>query len=87
MRVLVIAITITIIVMSLVFYFVIARAGVNTSSEIIIYKEERELELIVDSKCIGLFKIALSTEPNGTKDKEGDKRTPEGEYYICTRAE
>ena len=83
------AITIILIVitLTLVCYFDITRAGANTASEIIIYKEERELELIVDSNCIGLFKIALSAEPNGTKDKEGDKRTPEGEYYVCTRNE
>ena len=86
-RVIIIAATILLVVTAFVCYLVIPRTGVNSMSEIIIYKDERELELIVDSNCIGLFKIGLSSEPSGTKDKEGDKRTPEGEYYICTRNE
>ena len=55
-----------------------------TTSKIVIYKEERELELYADSNLIGLFKIALGQNPVGAKDKEGDSKTPEGEYYICT---
>ena len=57
------------------------------ASEIIIYKEERELELYVDAECIGIYKIGLSSEPLGTKDREGDRRVPEGKYYVCTRNE
>jgi len=55
-----------------------------TTSQIIVYKEERELELYADSVIIGLFKIVLGQNPVGAKDKEGDSRTPEGKYYICT---
>lgn len=50
-----------------------------------IYKEKRILELYGDDKLIGSFKIALGGVPIGGKDKEGDKKTPEGKYYICTR--
>ncbi|MCL2336786.1 MAG: L,D-transpeptidase [Firmicutes bacterium] len=56
-----------------------------TNSKIIIYKKERELELYADDKCIGIFKVALGSKPVGEKNKEGDNRTPEGEYFICTR--
>ena len=52
--------------------------------EIIIYKEERELELYVGADCVGIYYIALSSSPYGTKDKEGDRKVPEGDYYICT---
>jgi murein L,D-transpeptidase YafK len=52
--------------------------------EIIIYKEERELELYADSNCIGLFKCVLGSTPIGEKNNKGDGKTPEGEYYICT---
>ena len=50
-----------------------------------IYKEKRRLEIYGDDKLIGEFKIALGGEPIGDKIKEGDKKTPEGKYCICTR--
>ena len=50
-----------------------------------VYKEKRILELYGDDKLIGSFKIALGGAPIGSKDKEGDNKTPEGKYYICTR--
>jgi murein L,D-transpeptidase YafK len=50
-----------------------------------IYKEARRLELHGDDKLIGVFKIAIGGAPFGEKNKEGDKKTPEGKYYICTR--
>ena len=50
-----------------------------------VYKEIRILELYGDDNLIGRFKIALGAAPIGYKDKEGDKKTPEGKYYICTR--
>ncbi len=50
-----------------------------------IYKSQRLLELFADEKLIGRFKIALGRSPEGHKTKEGDSKTPEGKYYICTR--
>lgn len=50
-----------------------------------VYKEKRLLELYGDEELIGSFKIVLGGAPTGDKDKEGDKKTPEGKYYICTR--
>lgn len=50
-----------------------------------VYKELRVLELYGDNSLIGRFKIALGGSPIGDKNIEGDSKTPEGEYYICTR--
>ncbi len=50
-----------------------------------IFKNDRVLELYGDEELIGRFKIALGGHPKGDKNKEGDSRTPEGIYYICTR--
>lgn len=50
-----------------------------------VYKEIRILELYGDDNLIGRFRIALGSAPIGDKEKEGDKKTPEGKYYICTR--
>lgn len=50
-----------------------------------VYKEDRILELFGDNKLLGRFKIGLGRSPVGTKHKEGDNKTPEGKYYICTK--
>jgi len=50
-----------------------------------IYKGKRILELYGNDKLIGRFKIALGSSPEGDKNREGDSKTPEGTYYICTR--
>ncbi|PRR80141.1 L,D-transpeptidase catalytic domain [Clostridium liquoris] len=56
-----------------------------SSTHIKIYKEERLLELYGDNTLLGRFKIGLGRSPVGTKNKEGDNKTPEGKYYICTK--
>lgn len=50
-----------------------------------IYKSKRILELYGDGKLLGRFKIGLGRAPTGSKVKEGDNKTPEGSYYICTK--
>ena len=55
------------------------------TSFIKVYKKERELELYCDDILVGLFKIGLGGSPIGDKNKEGDQKTPNGSYYICTR--
>jgi lipoprotein-anchoring transpeptidase ErfK/SrfK len=48
-----------------------------------IFKAERRLELYADDDITGRFPVALGFNPVGHKEKEGDGKTPEGEYYIC----
>jgi len=50
-----------------------------------IFKESRILELYGDDILLGRFRIALGRSSEGDKNKEGDSKTPEGSYYICTR--
>lgn len=50
-----------------------------------IYKSRRVLELWDGKKQAGTYPMALGWEPKGHKKQEGDGRTPEGEYYVCTR--
>lgn len=52
-----------------------------------VYKSKRALELYSGQKLLGRYKIALGSCPVGHKQKEGDCKTPEGHYYICTRNE
>jgi len=57
------------------------------SRQIIIYKEERRLELWVEDQLIKTYRVGLGFSPKGAKGREGDGRVPEGEYYICTKNE
>jgi Uncharacterized protein conserved in bacteria len=55
--------------------------------EIKIYKDERKLEFWQDDTRKKSFKISLGFSPRGKKVRDGDGRTPEGRYYICTKNE
>lgn len=48
-------------------------------------KAERLLELWKGDTLIGSFSIGLGRNPEGHKQREGDGRTPEGEYYVCVK--
>jgi len=52
---------------------------------ILIEKSMRRLTLIREGEAPRVFHIALGKCPEGHKEREGDNRTPEGEYYVCTR--
>jgi len=49
-----------------------------------VYKGRRILELYGDGTLMGRFRISLGKVPEGTKEREGDHKTPEGDYYVCT---
>lgn len=51
---------------------------------IVIRKANRTLELHQGGQCT-LMRIGLGHDPIGHKAREGDGKTPEGRYYICTR--
>jgi len=52
---------------------------------VVIHKSERVLGLYIDEELAAVFPIGLGRHPEGPKTKQGDGRTPEGRYYICTR--
>ena len=49
---------------------------------VVINKGARTLEVFDGSDLVKTYKIALGSEPKGDKEKEGDGKTPEGEYSI-----
>lgn len=53
-------------------------------TRILIEKSARVLTL-TDERGEARFPIALGRVPEGAKRQEGDGRTPEGEYFICSR--
>lgn len=52
---------------------------------IIIYKAARRLELWRGGDLRACFPIGLGPNSRGAKTREGDGRTPEGAYFVCTR--
>lgn len=52
---------------------------------IVIEKSARRMALIQDGKELRVYKIALGFAPEGDKLREGDGRTPEGEFRIDRR--
>jgi murein L,D-transpeptidase YafK len=52
---------------------------------LVVVKRDRVLGLYVRGELKEAYPIGLGPNPNGPKEREGDGRTPEGQYYICTR--
>jgi murein L,D-transpeptidase YafK len=52
---------------------------------IVIKKGERLLELYDGDNLIRSYKVVLGFAPAGDKEREGDGKTPEGEFYLFTK--
>jgi hypothetical protein len=52
---------------------------------ILIRKASRRLTLYGDDREMLTCRIGLGGEPKGAKRRQGDGRTPEGDYRVCTR--
>ena len=53
--------------------------------KVLVLKSAHQLQLINDGKPIKTYRISLGKNPRGPKLMEGDKRTPEGFYWIDWR--
>jgi murein L,D-transpeptidase YafK len=52
---------------------------------IVIKKGRRQLLLFSEDKLVRTYRIGLGSSPIGDKVRQGDRRTPEGDFYIFTR--
>ena len=53
---------------------------------ILIEKGKRRLTLMRDDEtAVFSCPIALGAQPLGPKEREGDGKTPEGEYFVCLK--
>jgi murein L,D-transpeptidase YafK len=50
-----------------------------------ISKSARRLELYSDGRLVRAYRVALGQSPVEDKERAGDYRTPEGEFYICVK--
>jgi murein L,D-transpeptidase YafK len=51
--------------------------------EIHVFKARRQLELWAAGQLVRTYRIGLGSSPVGPKRRQGDRRTPEGAYFIC----
>ena len=62
------------------------QQSVEPSTRIYVSKMSKELTLIADNKVVGKWPCSLGEfSANGTKKKQWDRTTPNGDYYICVR--
>ncbi len=54
---------------------------------IVVEKGARRLTLYSGGERVRVFRVALGFEPEGDKVKQGDGRTPEGDFYVCMKNE
>ena len=52
---------------------------------IVVSKSERELRLYSGVTLLRIYRVALGQSPVEDKEREGDKRTPEGDFYVTAR--
>jgi murein L,D-transpeptidase YafK len=59
----------------------------KTADRIVIVKSARTLTLESNGRVIKTYKVALGGQPVGAKERQGDHKTPEGEYTIDAKNE
>ena len=55
--------------------------------KIVVKKSQRQLLLFSADKLVRTYRIGLGSSPTGDKVRQGDRRTPEGDFYIFTKNE
>ncbi|WNW11550.1 L,D-transpeptidase family protein [Pseudomonas sp. DTU_2021_1001937_2_SI_NGA_ILE_001] len=53
--------------------------------KVLVLKSSRQLQLISEGEALKTYRISLGKNPKGAKLQEGDKRTPEGFYWLDWR--
>jgi murein L,D-transpeptidase YafK len=56
-----------------------------TNPKIYVLKADRRLWLVQDKTLVRDYHVALGPSPKGDKYYRGDGRTPEGEFFVCSR--
>jgi murein L,D-transpeptidase YafK len=52
---------------------------------IVVKKGQRQLILFSEDKLVRTYRVGLGLNPSGDKVRAGDRRTPEGDFYIFTK--
>lgn len=62
-----------------------AMTQTSHADKVVVRKSQRKLELHNNGRVIREYRIALGGSPNGHKFREGDQRTPIGDYMLNWR--
>lgn len=54
-------------------------------TRVVVYKAERRMDLLHYGTVLKSYRVQLGGQPFGHKEREGDRRTPEGDYIIDRR--
>ena len=60
-------------------------AATENVDRLVVKKSERKMLVLKDGKVVREMDVALGLMPKGHKAREGDFRTPEGEYRLGRR--
>jgi murein L,D-transpeptidase YafK len=60
-------------------------ASIEMADRVVVRKAERRLYLMNGERVLRSFRVALGLTPKGAKEREGDFRTPEGDYRLIGR--
>jgi len=52
---------------------------------IVVFKSKRRLELYSNGALVRTYRVGLGLNPIADKQRQGDRATPEGEFYVFTR--
>ncbi len=81
----IIRLTIPLILLGLTVYYFYPEDKLPTDTQIdklVVYKSKRQLLAYSNGQLLKTYKISLGRQPIGDKEYEGDKKTPEGLYFI-----
>ena len=56
-----------------------------TRPRLLVLKARRQLILFSDGRALRMYAVGLGTAPTGDKERAGDRRTPEGNFYVCVK--
>jgi murein L,D-transpeptidase YafK len=71
--------------MKTLFLISIIAFSYSTIDFIHVQKNKRLMHVFFQKKLIKTYKISLGFNPKGHKIQEGDGKTPEGSYVICSK--
>jgi murein L,D-transpeptidase YafK len=57
-------------------------SGEQKADQIVVVKSSHTMMLMANGRILKTYKIALGRGPSGPKEREGDNKTPEGDYVI-----
>lgn len=60
-------------------------SAIEMADRVVVRKSERRLLLMRGDQVLRSFDVALGLSPTGHKQREGDFRTPEGNYLLAGR--